>query len=738
MDIMKTVMRKIRCFVSKVKLRIKEITKEPLEFLGHGEIGGLLLCAILTVQFFYGCIFSSTSCLIPAPIILFLLLGIMILLLELEVFLFKLIFGGGKRSRFYFLFAWIAILLAFLIGTQLHNVPSGIIISFLVALSADIFGRCVFGFMKTRKWKQVFGYVALMFSAAFLVLFALFFHLDHYGENRIEKYLAVYPENNREEILGFSQYLENGSYAVSVIDYGQDNTFDIVTECVDISKIAEREGLVGKVHELYFDNSLEEAPVAGRIWYPEGLTDCPVMFIVHGNHDFSVPSYLGYDYLGEYLASNGYVVVSVDENILNGLSNENDARAVLLLENMKAILDENEKLGSAIYGLIDTDKIAIAGHSRGGEMVATAYLFNDLEAYPDDGNVEFDYHFNISAVIAIAPTVDQYMPAEHAVEISDVNYLLIHGSNDQDVSLVMGEKQYNNISFSDEAEEKYLKSYVYIMGANHGQFNTTWGRYDGIPGTNGFLNTNHFLEDKEQQSIAKAYIRTFLDTILLNKNDYEELLVDNERYMEYLPETIYITNYMDSNFERYCSFEEDADITHGDTEDVKIHCYGMDEWKERMDTYGSGAEGENYVLDCTWEESAEPCIEIALPRTDLREGRLSFRFADMREETTDELSEFNYIVELYDEHGNMVSVSNPKAIYPSLAVQLYKQDVFFGNYEYKHQMQTVQIDAKMFDDKEFDYSSVCKMVIIMKEMENGHLILDDVGLQKNKSSNTAK
>jgi len=98
----------------------------------------------------------------------------------------------------------------------------------------------------------------------------------------------------------------------------------------------------------------------------------------------------------------------------------------------------------------------------------------------------------------------------------------------------------------------------------------------------------------------------------------------------------------------------------------------------------------------------------------------------------------NYIVELYDEHGNMVSVSNPKAIYPSLAVQLYKQDVFFGNYEYKHQMQTVQIYAKMFDDKEFDYSSVCKMVIIMKEMENGHLILDDVGLQKNKSSNTAK
>lgn len=723
--------RKIKSFISKITCRLKEVTKEPLEFLGYGEKGGFLLCVLLAAQFLYGCIFSPISCFIPAPIILFLLFGILILLVELTILIYKLIFGGGKRSRFYFLFAWIALAAAFLIGTQLHNVPSGVIISFLVALAADIFGRCIFGFMKTRKWKQVFGYITLILSAVVLVLFGLFFHLDCYGENRVEKYLAIHPENKGEEIFGFSQYLENGSYAVSVIDYGQDDTFDIVTECVDISKIAEREGLFGKVHDLYFDNSLKEAPVAGRIWYPVGLTDCPVMFIVHGNHDFSVPSYLGYDYLGEYLASNGYAVVSVDENILNDLSNENDARAVLLLENMKAILDENKKADSAIYGLIDQDEIAIAGHSRGGEMVATAYLFNDLEVYPDDGNVELDYHFNISSVIAIAPTVDQYMPAEHAVEISDVNYLLIHGSNDQDVSLVMGEKQYNNISFSDEAEKKYLKSYVYIMGANHGQFNTTWGRYDGIPGTNGFLNTNHFLEDKEQQLIAKAYVRTFLDTTLLNKKDYEELLADNERYMDYLPETIYITNYMDSDFERYCSFEEDADIVHGVTEDVKIHCYGMNEWKERMDTYGSGADGENYVLDCTWEESDEPCIEIALPRTDLGAGCLSFRLADMREDTADELSKLNYIVELYDEHGNMVSVSNPTIIYPSLAVQLYKQDVFFGNYEYKHQMQTVQIDAKMFrDDEDFDYTSVNRMTINIEESENGHIILDDVGFRK--------
>ena len=104
----------------------------------------------------------------------------------------------------------------------------------------------------------------------------------------------------------------------------------------------------------------------------------------------------------------------------------------------------------------------------------------------------------------------------------------------------------------------------------------------------------------------------------------------------------------------------------------------------------------------------------------------------MREDTADDISVLDYIVELYDVHGNMVSVTNPKTVYPTLAVQLYKQDVFFDSYEYKHQMQTVQIDAEMFTNEAFDYSAVNKMVIIMDKGENGQIILDDVGWNASK------
>lgn len=720
---------KIKSAARKATDWVKKVTKGPTEFLRSGRTGGMILCAILATQFLFGCTYNIFCTVMPSPVALLVVFVAVILVVELTALLFRLIFRGGKRPRAYFLAAWIMLAVAGIFGSQLQTPGSYFIISYLVALSANVLGRCIFAFIKTRRWKQISGYVAVSLSVAVLIAFALFFRLDGFGEDRVAEYLDIRTYKESSEASGFSRYMENGNCKVAVIDYGQSDSCDIATECVDISAFAERSGIPGMMQDIYFENGLDQAPVAGRIWYPEGRSDCPVLFIVHGNHNYSVPSYLGYAYLGEYLASNGYVVVSVDENIVNAVGNENDARAVLLLENIKAILKENAKRSGRIYGLIDPDRIAIAGHSRGGEMASTAYLFNDMDVYPDDGNIELGYHFNISSIIAIAPTVDIYMPAGHAVAIEDVNYLLIHGSNDTDVSSVMGEKQYNNVNFTDKSQDKHMKASVYVMGANHGQFNSEWGRYDGVPGTNGFLNTNNLLDAAEQQMIAKAYIRVFLDATLSDKADYTNILWSNEEYLRHLPETVYITSYMDSDFMRYCSFDADADIAHGDTQDVVIRCDDMKEWKERMDIYGIGVDGENYVLDCAWEDAARPSIEITFPETDLAAGSLSFRIADMREDAADDIRGLDYTVELYDGSGRMVSAANPTTVYPSLAVQMYKMDVFLNSYEYKHQMQSVYVDADMTSgDEAFDYSAVSRMVIVLGDGENGHIILDDVGV----------
>ena len=165
--------------------------------------------------------------------------------------------------------------------------------------------------------------------------------------------------------------------------YGPDGGTDMTTRTVDLSPYVAKEKKWHRIYRSFFTkHTRKDAPIAGKIWFPKEAENCPVVFMAHGNHSITAESYRGYDYLGEYLASHGYVFVSVDENILNERSGENDARAVLLLENIGEILEKNGDESQPVYSKIDEDNIALMGHSRGGEMIADAYLFNEYDAYP--------------------------------------------------------------------------------------------------------------------------------------------------------------------------------------------------------------------------------------------------------------------------------------------------------------------------------------------------------------------
>ena len=66
-------------------------------------------------------------------------------------------------------------------------------------------------------------------------------------------------------------------------------------------------------------------------------------------------------------------------------------------------------------GKVDLDRVALMGHSRGGEAVAHAAAFNRLRYYPDDTSLEFDFNFGVRAVVAIAPVDGQYLPTDRPV-----------------------------------------------------------------------------------------------------------------------------------------------------------------------------------------------------------------------------------------------------------------------------------------------------------------------------------
>ena len=181
---------------------------------------------------------------------------------------------------------------------------------------------------------------------------------------------------------------------------------DLISRTVDGSKLIDNwDGISGWLRTSYWGFDVTEMPLQGRVWYPEGDGPFPLVLIVHGNHTMEDYSDPGYGYLGELLASRGIILASVDENFLNfaisawvdllenrpGLQEENDARGWLLLEHLAQWRDWNTEPGHLFQNKIDIDRVALIGHSRGGEAVAVAASFNSLARYPDDATLEFDY-----------------------------------------------------------------------------------------------------------------------------------------------------------------------------------------------------------------------------------------------------------------------------------------------------------------------------------------------------------
>lgn len=706
---------------------ISRKTEPARQFMAQGRAGAMILETAIGVQFFGALVYELFTGNVPAVLCFLIAAALFVVMAELLRLVFSVVFGKIRRSRMYFLSAFLVVMTVNLISTQAGEVLGGLLMTYALVLSADLLGRSVWGLVRTRRFRQACAYLLAGVSVAYLIFFGIFYHTDSFGESRVEFYNAI--EGARTETAaGFSDYLKNGSHPVGSLSYGPDG--DIVTETIDLTGFTNATAASNpftNITRAVSQYDFAKAPVKGQIWYPEGKENSPVFFMVHGNHSAKDPSYLGYDYLGEYLASNGYVVVSVDENIINALDASNDLRAYLLLENMRVILGLNEQPGNALSGTIDADRVAIGGHSRGGEMAPVAYRFNELDAYPEDGNIRFDYHFNITSIVAISPVVDQYKPVKRSVEISDVNYLLLHGSNDQDVSTMMGEKQYHNVSFTNGTDAFYRKASVYILGANHGQFNTLWGRYDTPVGT-GYLNTHHFIDEKDQQLIAKAYIRTFLDTTLMGEETYQSLLSDITPFEGDFPDTVYITNYEDSETTVLCSFEDTVDIRNY-ADGVSVDVTGADHWTLAPYERGSGGENENYVLSLSWEEKSEPCVTVTFPAADISAGSVSFSVADMKEGTEAKASALNYTVRLTDAAGKKTEAAAPVTVYPSLAVQLWKQNVLFGSYQYKHQLQTVRLTPSMFDAADFDFTQVVQMEIVTDGSEAGELVIDDISVR---------
>jgi dienelactone hydrolase len=360
-------------------------------------------------------------------------------------------------------------------------------------------------------------------------------------------------------------------------------------------------GTTAKSRNRYWGFTPKEMPLNGRAWYPAGEGPFPLVLIVHGNHnmkDFSDP---GYEYLGELLASRGYIFASIDENFINGNTrNENDARGWFLLKHVEQFARFNEEDGNPFRGKVDLTRVALIGHSRGGEAVGHAAAFNRLARYPDDAKLKFEFGFGLRAIIAIAPVDGQYRPQDRLVPVKDVNYLVFHGSHDGDVSSFMGLRQYQRVRYT--RPDSGFKTAVYVYRANHGQWNSVWGAHDSGPRSARILDLRGLLPATDQRRFAEVYISAFLDASLKGDARYLPLFRDHRAAADWLPKTMYFTRLQHASFRPLATFEDDIDVASGEP-GVRIRGDSLAVWKEsglNLRTSSEGATMNNWALTVGW------------------------------------------------------------------------------------------------------------------------------------------
>lgn len=287
------------------------------------------------------------------------------------------------------------------------------------------------------------------------------------------------------------------------------------------------------------------------IHYPTALAGpYPVIVFLHGRHATcfkggsqllqwpctngaqTIPSFQGYDYVSEVLASNGYVVVSTSANGVNAVDNlVRDlgalARAELIQKHLDILNGFNttggSPFGTKFVGKFDLTRVGTMGHSRGGEGVVRHYVLNNDLGAP----------YGIKAVFPLAPVDFNRFVVNNAA----LNVLLPYC--DGDVSDLQGVHFYDDARYNVPGDPA-PKHYELVMGANHNFYNTIWSPSSPFPGaTNdwlafvpgghsdsqcGSVPGNQRLTEAQQRGTGLAYMSAFFRAYVGGESQFIPIL----------------------------------------------------------------------------------------------------------------------------------------------------------------------------------------------------------------------
>jgi len=580
-----------------------------------------------------------------------------------------------------------------------------------------------------------------------------------------------------------------GPYSIDSLTYGWGKDkrrrefgeeADLITPVVDGSNfLGGWEKLSGKFRTFYWKMGPDSLALNARVWFPKGKGPFPLILMVHGNHldrDFSDP---GYGYLGRHFASHGIIAASVDENFLNvawsdfmgDLETENDCRGWLLLKHLEQWREWNNSDTMVFSGKVDLDQVVLIGHSRGGEAVSIASFFNGLPYYPDNADEEFDFGFGIKGVAAIAPVDGQYWPGGIATPVDNVNYFTIQGSMDADLRSYDGLRQMRRVRFTDSCY--HFASGLYVHGANHGQFNQSWGIFDNGYPNYLMLNRADINPVGQQEKVAIAYLFAFAKESMDPGSGYLPLFKDFRSGKEWLPDLVYLNQFHESTATIVCEFDEDLDLTTGTWGVDSIAAFELSLWKEgRIPKKWGNHRNNGVFLGWNNEKDSIPgtyhiyldsslAVEIAdsefltflaadaqtgagerkevdsqESEVDSQESKGKSKGKSGEEEVKDEKKEpYDFNIILTDKEGVAfkVKMGDYQKLQPPLKPEVFKSRLFWDDPESEVIQQYISIPLKGFLNEDEDHIAASSIRSVCFEFgigEKGSVILDQIGFSK--------
>ncbi len=287
------------------------------------------------------------------------------------------------------------------------------------------------------------------------------------------------------------------------------------------------------------------------VYYPKDLSGGPFPLVVflHGFHPTCylgnvaylqwpcppprepIPSYIGYEYEQEILASYGYIVTSISANGVNArdtlfFDQGMQWRAELIqrhLDQWNTFNTEGaEPFGKLFVGQVDLTRVGTMGHSRGGGGVARHYNYNRELGSP----------YGIRAVFPLAP-VDRIREV-----LDSVNIAVLLPYCDGDVADLQGVHYFDDARYIEGDQTN--KRYVLVMGGNHSFYNTIWApggwpaatwddwlQFQDPGGTDPFCGTrkgNHRLTQEQAHGTLRAYLTGFMRTYLGGEAEFLPML----------------------------------------------------------------------------------------------------------------------------------------------------------------------------------------------------------------------